>query len=314
MRTGSATPIFGLNVAHASVPWVIEHLLSAGRAFHAIQYAGHHLKDVPSKLFIRVLTEAVSAKASEDANENMMFQHYVERIFEKLDKDSSVPEDEIAKLEWSYLKLLEFSSRTPKTLPKLIATSPQFFIEVLSTAYKSNHDEKGLDPEAPDYQVRASMATQAWSLLHNWKHVPGLSNGKIDGAQIEKWIRETRILAAKADRAEIGDVQIGQVLAHAPADDDGVWPCIPVREVIEITRSAELENGIYTGVFDKRGVTTRSPTDGGIQERELAQTYQAWSEKTRLEYPRTSAVLGKIAEGYERDAQHHDDNAERNQW
>jgi hypothetical protein len=307
-------PIYAISIPNNSVPWVIERLLAANRAYHATHYAGQHVKDVPAKLLIRVLGEAVQAEPSKESNDNVMFQHFVEKIFEKLDNDSAVTESEIARLEWAYLKLLEFSNRSPRTLPKLLATSPQFFVEVLSTAFKANHDEKGLDPDAPDYQVRASMATQAWSLFHNWSHVPGLRDGKIEGSDLEKWIREARILSANADRAEIGDVQIGQVLAHAPTDADGTWPCIPVREIIEITRSTELENGIHTGVFNKRGVTTRSPTDGGIQERALAHTYRTWSEKTRLEYPRTSALLAKIAEGYEWDAKHHDNDAERNQW
>ena len=66
-------------------------------------------------------------------------------------------------------------------------------------------------------------------------------------------------------RAAIGDQMIGQVLAHAPADEDGTWPCLPVRELIEFTRSKDLEVGIQTGVYNMRGVTTRSPTDGGTK-------------------------------------------------
>ena len=154
-------------------------------------------------------------------------------------------------------------------------------------------------------------------LFRDWKHVPGLFyDGKItNGADLERWVRAARILCENADRAAIGDQVIGQVLAHAPADDDGTWPCLPVRELIQITRSNDLEIGIQNGVFNKRGVTTRLPTDGGVQERELAGAqYQGWSEKTRLEFPRTSALLAKIAKGYEWDAKFHDNVADLRQW
>src|SRR5262249_44741754 len=157
----------------------------------------------------------------------------------------------------------------------------------------------GLDEAAPDYQTKKSMAGQAWTLLRSWSHLPGLMpDGKVNGEELEKWVKAARILCARADRGPIGDQAIGQMMAHAPADDDGIWPCLPVREVIEITRSADLETGIHTGVINKRGVTTRLPTDGGSQERGLAAQYHAWSDKTRLEFPRTSALLAKIAKGY----------------
>jgi hypothetical protein len=281
-----------------------------------VSFAGQYVADIPSELLVRLLAEALSDQPKAAAgNEGTMFQHYVTLIFDKLDKDPTVALDKIAGLEWSYLRVLEFSNRTPRALPKVLATSPQLFEQLLSAAYRGE-DEKGLDENAKDYEVQKSMASQAWSLLHSWAHVPGLSDdGKIvDGAELEAWAREARILSAKAGRAAIGDQMIGQVLAHAPPDEDGTWPCLPVRELIEITRSKDLEVGIQTGVYNKRGVTTRSPTDGGAQERDIAARYRGWSEKTCLEFPRTGAMLAQIAETYERDAKYHDDDADIRQW
>jgi hypothetical protein len=282
----------------------------AGSSAH---FAGQYIGDVPSDLLIRVLTEAVSEKPKDDGNEATMFEHYVTLIFDKLDNDSSVTGAEIARLEWAYLRLLEHSNRTPKALPKLLASSPSFFLEVLSTAYRAENEER-LDATAPDYEVKSSMAIQAWTLLRSWQLVPGTSDGKINAAELEGWVRDARILCEKAGRAAIGDQVIGQVLAYSPAGEDGTWPCLPVRELIEITRSNELEIGVQTGVINKRGVTTRLPTDGGAQERDLAKMYQDWSERTRLEFPRTSAMLAKIAKSYEWDAKSHDDDAEMMQW
>ena len=61
------------------------------------------------------------------------------------------------------------------------------------------------------------------------------------------------MLCAQAGRETVGDHHIGQILALAPLEPDGVWPAIPVREVIEITRSRELERGILGGVHSSRG-------------------------------------------------------------
>jgi hypothetical protein len=104
------------------------------------------------------------------------------------------------------------------------------------------------------------------------------------------------------------------MLAWAPGDADGTWPCEPVRDVIEVTRSRDLETGLYIGVKNKRGVTSRGMLDGGDQERDLARRYREHSEAARFEWPRTSAVLDRIADSYEAEAKEHDDDVERRQW
>jgi transcriptional regulator with XRE-family HTH domain len=305
--------IFSPNVPATLKPRVVESLLRAHRAREAIHYAGQYVRDIPSDLLIRVLNEAVSGKPSKDGNENTMSQYYVELIFQKLDKDPEVLEDRISLLEWKYLQVLEYSNRKPSALPKLLATSPDFFVQVLSAVYRGD-DEKSLDENAADFESQKAVATQAWTLLHEWTHVPGLSDGTVNGAELEAWVRNARIRCAEVGRAAIGDEIIGQVLAHAPTDDDGTWPCFSVRELIELTRSKDLESGIQVGVYNSRGVTTRLPTDGGAQERDLATRYRAWSEKTRLEFPRTSALLAGIADSYELDAKRQDDRADIQQW
>ena len=84
--------------------------------------------------------------------------------------------------------------------------------------------------------------------------------------------------------------------------------------MIEITRSRDLERGIFAGIHNSRGPTWRCMTDGGAQERELAKDYRKCSEETALEWPRTSAMLEQIAKSYEHEGGWHDDDAERRDW
>ena len=105
---------------------MVERLLQAKRAWATVGFAGQYVADIPSDLLVRVLTEALAdqPKNAKDGNEGTMFQHYVTRIFDKLDKDPTVAQDKIAGLEWSYWRVLEFSNRTPRALPKFMATFP----------------------------------------------------------------------------------------------------------------------------------------------------------------------------------------------
>ena len=84
------------------------------------------------------------------------------------------------------------------------------------------------------------------------------------------WVTEARRLLADSGRTTIGDLVIGEVLAYVPPDSDGLWPAEPVRDLIEDLRSPKFEAGLHTGKFNSRGMTSRSPADGGAQERALA--------------------------------------------
>jgi hypothetical protein len=61
-------------------------------------------------------------------------------------------------------------------------------------------------------------------------------------------------------------------------------------------------------------VTGRRPRDGGAQERMVAKHYRDAAKVTALEWPRTSALLKKIAEDFEQHARWHDDSVEQLDW
>ena len=81
-----------------------------------------------------------------------------------------------------------------------------------------------------------------------------------------------------------------------------------------MARSAELEDGFVVGTRNRRGVTMRLPFDGGEQERGLAQRYRSWAKVCETEWPKTAAVLERIAESYEHEARREDVTAEQNDW
>jgi hypothetical protein len=306
-------PVFLLPDDSGATAWVAKELLKHGRPHAAIKLAGHEAKTFPDELLVRIL-EAAAQSEEQEPDGASMFRYYVQRIFQQLDKSEKVGTDRLARLEWMYLKVLDDSARPPVTLHKQLATKPEFFVEVLSTIYRGNNEEPGRIEEE-DRERKAALASHAWTLLHSWHLLPGTtSKDAIDEAVLGDWVAAARRLCREADRIEIGDQQIGQVLAWAPSDADGTWPCEPVRDAIEVTRSRDLETGLYIGVKNKRGVTSRGPLDGGDQERDLAKRYREHSEAVRFEWPRTSAVLDRIAESYKAEAKEHDDDAERRQW
>ncbi len=111
----------------------------------------------------------------------------------------------------------------------------------------------------------------------------------------------------------MSDVCIGKLLSHAPVGDDGVWPCEPVRDVLEEIESEPMARGAQTGVYNSRGVHWRG--EGGDQERELAEKYRNWAQGLQISHPFVaSKLLMALANVYEREASNQDTDAGIRRW
>jgi len=204
------------------------------------------------------------------------------------------------------------SGRPPKMLHKELSNNPEFFAEVIKYIYKPRDEDKKEEGESLPQELIEQRARLAWELLHSWKTVPGSdSNGQINYEKLETWVDKAIELCKESDRGEVGDSHIGQVLAHAKSEEEGIWPPEAICKVIEETQSVELDDGFSSGIYNKRGVVTKSPFEGGQQESALAEQFRLYADKWAIRYPRTAAILTKIANGYENEAKREDKEAER---
>lgn len=64
-------------------------------------------------------------------------------------------------------------------------------------------------------------------------------------------------------------------------------------------------------VQNQRGVSSRGLTDGGEQERGLVRKYREQADAFADKWPRTAAILRRLADGYEREARQQDEESER---
>jgi len=294
-----------------------EKLLVVHRAAQAIVLIGRALnKDLPRELLLRTIAQAAQEPwASAEDMDLGSFRHSVVEIFKKLDSAGDIPDDVMASLEWAFLPLFRFSGRQALALQRVLSTTPKSFVDVLRAVYRPSKESGIEEPPPADPERARAIASQAYELLRDWRRVPGLTDaGMVNGAALEAWVREARVLCAEVGREAVGDLHIGQIMAAAPAEAGGAWPAIAVREVIENTQSRELERGILTGVRNNRGATWRGMTDGGVQERERAAHYRQCAAETGLEWPRTAALLDLIAKSYEAEGERYDQDAERIDW
>jgi hypothetical protein len=87
-----------------------------------------------------------------------------------------------------------------------------------------------------------------------------------------------------------------------------VWPCEPVRRLLEDIQSESMSRGARIGVFNSRGVHFRG--EGGDDERLLADKYRVWANALQYSHPFVaSSLLEELVKTYEREADFNDTEA-----
>jgi hypothetical protein len=166
--------------------------------------------------------------------------------------------------------------------------------------------ERG-ETDAQDYVLYNAVR----DLVDSWLLIPGTqADGSIDTNTLRIWVADARKLCSAAKILEPCDYEIGMILSSASVDPDGSWPCAAVREILETVPSEHILRGFSNGVFDQRGVYTKSLSEGGEQERALAEKYRGHAAKCKMRCPRTAVLLRRIAESYEGQARREDEYGE----
>jgi addiction module HigA family antidote len=293
----------------------VERLLKAGRPRAAFVAC---VRFEPSKFDAKVLYRLMEAMAKESNDKPGTYQleHYhVEQAFKHMDASPLVTENEMANLEFAYLDALArpWDDRADMygipNLERYIEAHPEVFVQAIAWAYKRKDD--GTDPAeflVPEGN-RSNLAEQGYKLIEAIGRIPGHDDlGELKTDRLAKWIATVRKTCNEISRGDIADLCIGKLLANAPIGHDGVWPCEPVRRVMEDIQSESMMQVAHTGIFNSRGVVWRG--EGGDQERELAHKYRKWGEALQSSYPYVSAkLLMELARTYERQANQEDTEA-----
>jgi excisionase family DNA binding protein len=288
----------------------VRELLGHGRAWAAVDLLAtsmHRPADGSSSVTPALLEEVLAAALTSDPNAEGRVQslgYEIGLLLDYLEADGTDVE-RLERYEFVFFRLLEHH-RQPRALFAALSRDPARFVELISRVYRGKNE-----PRRRLSEQEETLAHLAWWVLQHWRGLPGRrEDGTVDGEHLEQWVRDARLAFAETDRADIGDEQIGQVLAASPPGNDTIWPAEPVRDILEAIGSPSIETGVHVGAVSDRGVTSRGVYEGGQQERALAARYRQWAKQTAGSWPRTARVLRGLAETYERQAQHNDAQAE----
>lgn len=293
-------------LSEAEVTELIDRLLEAQRPRAAFNAVHMNWQKVETSRLKRLLAAVAGSKTEPAVS---LVAYNISNALDELGKRAGVTKEEMAALEFAFIRALDHSQHGIPNLEQQLTESPALFVQAVALAYKRS--DNGQDPtewQVDDKEHRYAAATAAHHLLDQLHRVPGTkSDGKVDTESLRQWVAEARRLCAEHGRADTGDQLIGQLLSKAPSDADGLWPCQAVCEVMESVAAEHIGAGFHIGVVNARSAYTRGP--GGDQERELAAKYRNRAEQVAHEYPYLSSVVAGIARFYDRHAELEDADA-----
>jgi addiction module HigA family antidote len=291
----------------------VERLLKAGRpraAFSCIRL-------VPSKVNVQLLFRLLSEMAqggNDQPGQYLLEQYNVEEAFKHLNSSSALCLEQKAGLEFAYIEMLArpWERRESYGIPNLeryVEAHPELFVQAVAWVYKRK--DGATDPvefQVPPERVK-SMAERGYKLLEGIERIPGHNQlGELEATRLAKWVATVRESCAKLSRGDIADICIGKVLSCAPVGADGVWPCEPVRDVMEEIQSENMMSGAHTGLYNSRGAHWRG--EGGSEERDLAERYRKWGQALQVSHPFVSSkLLMSMATTYDHEANREDTEA-----
>ncbi|MGK2852285.1 MAG: hypothetical protein ACSLFN_15445 [Candidatus Limnocylindrales bacterium] len=310
--------VLGLGRDFAYVEVVAQRLMNVGRHARAVDFLVMytHRPDSGTITSVELLAKALEGLlANVDPEIRTLQQHHFTFAIEVLERHvETIGAARLAGIEWAFLPALGHEPIVP-TLYNAMAIDPAFYVDVVSTVYRSTAPHEAPKATADDSSefdnAVAGNVGNSYRLLTSWNMPPGLVEGRVDPTRLRTWLEQATPLLRERRCYEAGLMHLGGALVMTPDDEDGAWPALEVRDFIDELRSDDLEAGLRAGLINRRGVTVRGPGDGGVQERELASRYQVDADRFSDGWPRTAAVLRSLAKALGIEGRYNDESAER---
>lgn len=285
--------------AEGSLEEAIDRLMEYNRSNAALSclYSMLHNKQPLNQS--RTVKALLAAVSSNEPPYTMDVYHIVE-IIKILQNDPETNPDDLFRVEWAYLSILDRDrGSSPKLLERRLASDPEFFCEVIRLIYLSKNESRTKRELTED---QTAIATNAFRLLRKWQTPPGLqSDGSFLADQFNKWLDSVKKACSESGLLEVALSHLGNVLIHCPQDPEGLWINSTVAEAINAKDAEDIRRGFRLEIFNSRGVHWVDPT--GTPEKELAVKYRQQAEEVEAHgYQRLAVTLRDLADSYEREA------------
>ena len=190
---------------------------------------------------VQALLDALSS------NESVydMEKYHIVELIKLLQSEPSVAQDDLFKIEWAYLPLLNrHGGAVPKLLENTLTNDPEFFCEVIRLIYRSEKEGRS---QKKSTEAAKANASKAWKLLREWKTPPGTQeDGSFNADDFIEWLQRVKVICTESGHLDISLYYVGQVLAYSPADPDGLWIHKTIAAAMNARDADEMRRGYRT--------------------------------------------------------------------
>jgi hypothetical protein len=286
--------------ADETLDTAIEKLIEHGRSHAAISCL-ESMRYNNQPINIDLCVKALLAALSSSEPSNSVDTYDVVELIKALQENPEVVPDDLFRVEWAYLPLLDrHHGGTPKVLENRLASDPEFFCELIRWIYRSKKTNATINDLS---EKTKAIATNAYRLLLEWRTVPGTQeDGSFNDTHFSTWIHKVKEICTESGHLDVAFNHVGQVLIHCPSDTNGLWIHHTVANTLNANDAEDMRRGFSTGIYNSRGFRFVDPT--GKPELELAEEYRQKAEQAEnAGYQRFAVTLRSLSEDYKREAQ-----------
>jgi hypothetical protein len=286
----------------------ITNLLHVESGAVALETAAAAVTKLDTSLLLEVLAEVSSSPEQMHLLAGRTSTSFwLERLFDELVTRGDIDRERATRLELKFLPWLGESPQPARFVGQMLGSRPADFAELLGWIYQ--RDGELSPPPGPELEEHQRRAEAAHKIIDAWQGYPGDTQPAPEQQKILEWSLTVLQLASESGREAAARMEVAKVLARVPRGEDGIWPCLAARDLVERDGSRTLAKYLAIAKFNLRGMTTRKPGDGGRQEHEIAICYLDDASKIAIRWPVTASMLRSMAEDYEQTASEQDAGA-----
>ena len=290
--------LWGLTVDLAL--YAIERLRNVGRYADIIRLV--HDKDIKlhisSSVWLDILFEIF-----DNGQIGVLYKEYY-YIAEVL-KCITIPSEMTVKLKLMLLELVMFDNlrhymkKNEIHLLQIVDTEPEMMMELIQLAYIEDEGyREEIELSESEQKNRIALAQLAWNFFYHYHSVPGMkSDGTIDGSYLKTYLEKLQQCAETCHRTHVMPLVIGRILGNMPETKD--YPSDLMCELVEFFDNDDIDNEICCCLSNRRGMSSRSPYDGGEIERSHVATFKLYRDRTLTRSPRLTKVFESEIKSYE---------------
>ena len=263
----------------------VDGLLSAGCGYKAIDVVAHFIvskKGVVVEESRQIMKAFVEGRVHE--NPTTMTYHNVGEVISYIQASKSVPDDEKAQIEWTFIDFADWhGGHGFKTvyLGAKLAADADLFCEAVRSVYLPEKDAKKIKVEQnnnPLPDEERHRIENIWNLLEHGHYAPGFGgDGEFNPVEFKSWVKKVISVAKREDRLSSTKGVLGRMFINAINKGEDFWLPHEVAKLMEKKGNDRMLHSFGVAMFNSRGV--HYVDKAGKADSELSARYEKMADE-----------------------------------